>query len=169
MQTSKKVGMGSLVMIAFLLSTNALVAQRTDSLRSRENYRGRHEHMRMQARTEQGVMGIPNLTDDQKAKIKAQQVAFGKEALPLANQLAEKRAHLRTLQTAQTYDANAVNATIDDISKTESQLMKKRAANREAIRKLLTDEQRLAFDSRKALGREHGRGRVLRHRMGRWN
>jgi len=161
MNTSKKVGIGSLVMIAFLLITNTLMAQRGDSVRA--SYRVRKD---FRPRADFGMMSIPNLTEDQKEKIKAQQVAFGKEALPLKNQLAEKRAHLHTLQTAQPYDANAVNATIDDISKTESQLMKKQAANREAIRKLLTDEQRLAFDSIRGMGR----GMRLRdgHRRGHW-
>lgn len=157
MNTRKKVGTAGLAMIALLLVTNTLLAQRTDSSRTRDSYRDHRGHEGMHARMEQGRMGILNLTDDQKAKIKAQQVAFGKEALPLKNQLAEKRAHLRTLQTAQTYDANAVNATIDDIAKTESQLLKKQAANREAIRKLLNDEQRLAFDSNRGFKRGDGR------------
>src|SRR5258707_2345530 len=160
MKTGKKIRAASLAMIAFLFITNTLMAQGADSARTfHRGHEGLRSHM------ERGMMGIPNLTDDQKAKIKAQQIAFGKEALPLQNQLEEKRAHLRTLQTAQAYDANAVNATIDDIAKTESQLMKKHAANHEAIRKLLNDEQRLAFDSNK--GFRHGSVRFHnRHRQG---
>jgi len=154
MNTLKKVGTAGLVMTAFLLTANPIMAQRNDSTR-----KIMRDHARIQLDRERGMMGIPNLTEDQKSKIKAQQVAFGKEALPLTTQLEEKRAHLRTLQTAQSYDANAVNAAIDDISKTQSQLMKKQAANREAIRKLLNDEQRLAFDSRKGFRR----GDAFRH------
>lgn len=160
MKTFKKIGTVNLALIAFLFITNTLMAQRVDSTRTL-----RHGRKDFQVRADRGMMGIPNLTDDQKTKIKSQQVAFGKEALPLRNQLVEKRAHLRTLQTASTYDVNAVNATIDDISKTESQLLKKSAANREAIRKLLNDEQRLAFDSHQGFRRGpvrfhngHGRG-----------
>ena len=160
MKALKKIRTINLAVIVFLLVSNALLAQRTDSVRT-----GHHGRKDFRVRADRGAMGIPNLTDDQKTKIKAQQVAFGKEALPLRNQLIEKRAHLRTLQTASTYDANAVNATIDDISKTESQLLKKSAANHEAIRKLLNDEQRLAFDSHQGFRRGparfhngHGRG-----------
>lgn len=148
MNTVKKVGTVGLAVIALLFVTTSLIAQRADSARAM--HRG---HKDFRPRPEFGMIGVPNLTDDQKTKIKAQQVAFGKEALPLTNQLAEKRAHLRTLQTAQVYDVNAVNAAIDDIGKIESQLMKKQAANHEAIRKLLNDEQRLVFDSRKSFGR----------------
>src|SRR6476659_7419412 len=130
MNAVKKVGTTGLAMVALLLISNTLMAQRTDS-----THKVMRDHARIQSDRERGLMGIPNLTEDQKTKIKAQQVAFGKEALPLTTQLEEKRAHLRTLQTAQGYDANAVNAAIDDISKTQSQLMKKQAANRESIRK----------------------------------
>ncbi|HTH57814.1 MAG TPA: periplasmic heavy metal sensor [Cyclobacteriaceae bacterium] len=157
MKRIKRVGTPGLTMIALIFIANTLMAQTADSARVLHR-----KQMAMHPRHQGDMMGIPNLTDDQKSKIKAQRVAFGKEALPLTNQLIEKRAHLRTLQTAQPYDANAVNATIDDISKTESQLMKKQAANREAIRKLLNDEQRLAFDSRKSFGRGarfHGKHR----------
>ncbi len=162
MNTARKLGTTSLALIAFFFISNTLMAQRADTSRVRQGHKGMH------ARGEHGTMGIPNLTDDQKAKIKAQQVSFGKEALPMKNQLAEKRAHLRTLQTAQNYDANAVNATIDDITKAESQLMKKSAANHEAIRKLLTDEQRLAFDSQKGFRGGHGKSHN-KHRRGHWN
>ena len=152
MKTVNKIATLSLATMVFLFVANAANAQRKDS--SRAPY---HGHKMLRTSEGHGSMGIPNLSEDQKTKIKAQQVAFGKEALPLKNQLAEKRAHLRTLQTASTYDANAVNATIDDISKTESLLMKKQAANLEAIRKLLNDEQRLAFDSHKGFGKGHAR------------
>ena len=162
METSKKVRTASLTMIALLFVTSTLMAQRDTS---RTFY---HGHKGLHARTERGMMGIPNLTDDQKAKIKALQIAFGKEALPLKNQLAEKKAHLRTLQTAQPYDANAVNAAIDDITKTESLLMKKHAANQEVIRKLLNDEQRLAFDSHKGFRRGSAKFHN-RHRQGHRN
>ncbi|MBS1680503.1 MAG: Spy/CpxP family protein refolding chaperone [Bacteroidetes bacterium] len=152
MNTIKKNRVAGLSLIVLLLITNVLLAQRTDSVRTMRS------HKTFQSRSGNGMHVIPNLTDDQKAKIKAQRVAFGKETLPLTNQLAEKRAHLRTLQTAATVDVNAVNATIDDIAKTQSQLMKRQAANYEAIRKLLTDEQRLAFDLRKGFGRGNGKG-----------
>jgi len=150
MKTVKKVRIASLAIIAFLF-TNALMAQHSDTLRML--HRGKGLHPRMVGME----YGIPNLTSDQKTKIKAQRVAFGKEALPLTNQLAEKRAHLHTLQTAQAYDVNAVNATIDDIKKTESQLMKKQVASREEIRKLLNDEQKLAFDSKRGTRRGYGK------------
>jgi Spy/CpxP family protein refolding chaperone len=163
MNTFKKVKTVGLAMIAFLLTTTSLMAQRTDS-----THKIMRDHARIQLDRQRDRMGIPNLTEDQKTKIKAQRVAFGKEALPLTSQLAEKRAHLRTLQTAQAYDASAVNAAIDDITKTQSQLMKKKAANREAIRKLLNDEQRLAFDSRN--GHKRGFGRFHdRHKQGHRN
>jgi len=91
------------------------MAQGTDSART--FHRG---HEGLQSHMERGMMGIPNLHWRSKSKNQSAADRFRKEALPLQNQLEEKRAASPNLQTAQAYDANAVNATIDDIAKTES-------------------------------------------------
>ena len=140
-----------LVMAAMLMvfGTATLMAQKSDSTRS---HRHGHHGDRMAS-----MHGIPNLTDDQKKKIKELRVPLSKEVLPLTNQLAEKKAHLKTLQTAEKADLSAINSTIDDIGQLQSQIMKKHAAHTQAVRKLLTDEQRIAFDMHKNSGHDHSK------------
>lgn len=90
---------------------------------------------------------IPDLSEDQKEEIKTSVTEHKKDALPLHNQLREKQAHLETLSTADEADMTAINTTIDEIGELRTQLMKNRAAHRQEIRKLLTDDQRIHFDT----------------------
>src|ERR1035437_6857741 len=79
--------------------------------------------------------GIPNLTDEQKAKIKDLHVAHYKETKPLRNQLGELKAKQKTLATADNPDMKAINANIDEITKVMNQLMKSKAAFRQQVRR----------------------------------
>jgi hypothetical protein len=47
---------------------------------------------------------------------------------------------------------NAINSTIDEIAALRGQMMKLHMANRQEIRKLLTDKQRVIFDTKGHLG-----------------
>jgi len=96
----------------------------------------------------------PQLDGRPKKKLKELRTPHAKEVLPLRNLLAEKKAHLKTLQTAEKADLNAINSTIDEMTQLQSQLMKKNAAHTQAIRKILTDDQRIAFDMRTSSGRK---------------
>ena len=126
-------------MSLILAVSTSLFAQNRDTTRRRERFG--HET---------GLSGIPDLTAEQRRKIKALRLSLSKESLPIMNELSEKKAHLRTLQTANKPDQAAINSTIDEISQLQSQLMKKRSANHQAIRELLTDDQRIVFDMRTA-------------------
>lgn len=88
------------------------------------------------------------LTDEQKAKIKEIHMASYKEMKELRNQLGELKAKQHTLTTADKPDMGAINANIDEISKVVTKMMKIRAENHQKIRSLLTDEQKMIFDSR---------------------
>jgi Spy/CpxP family protein refolding chaperone len=134
------------LLIVLFVNAGSLLAQRNDS--TRNHFR----HARLTR--DHGILG---LTKDQRDKMDALQTPLSKEMLPLMNQLGEKRAHLRTLQTADKADLTAINATIDEIGQLQSQMMKKRAANTQAIRKLLTDDQRIAFDMKSGRGWDHHR------------
>ena len=107
-------------------------------------------------------MGLPNLTDDQKTKMKDLRLAHMKEVQPLQNQLGELRAKQRTLTTAEKPDMKLINANIDEITKVQSQLMKSQAQMKQQIRALLTDEQRIAFDNKngKRMGPNKGKTRM---------
>ncbi len=103
---------------------------------------------------------IPDITEDQEAKINNLRTSHLKEMSTLRNQLAEHRAHLRTVSTADNNDMKEVNSTIDKITLVKNQLMKKSAAHRQAVRDLLTEEQRVYFDARPMnMGRRSMRGK----------
>ena len=108
---------------------------------------------------EKGKCNLPNLTEEQQKKIDELKVPHQKEMLMLRNQLQEKKAHLQTIRTADKVDMNAINTTIDEIGAIQVDKMKKREAHKQDVRKLLTDEQRVAFDMRQCKkGKGHGRG-----------
>lgn len=92
--------------------------------------------------------GVPDMTDQQKQKIDDLCLAHKKESMQIKNQLGEKQAHLKTLQGAEKADMTAINSTIDEISALKADLMKKCAANKQAIRGLLNEKQIVAFDSK---------------------
>ena len=69
-----------------------------------------------------------------------------KETLPIKNQIDEKKAHLKTVSSGDNVDVTAVNKTIDEIYSLKADMAKKREAFRQDVRKLLNDEQKLAFD-----------------------
>lgn len=92
-------------------------------------------------------MNIPNLTETQKTQIKGFRKQLNEEALPLRNLLREKEAQLETLSTTKGADINKINTKIDEIGDLKNQLAKKRAAFRQNVRKILDDEQRVAYDT----------------------
>jgi Spy/CpxP family protein refolding chaperone len=92
--------------------------------------------------------GIPGLTDEQSKKMDVLRLTFQKEKLALENQMAELKAHQQTLSTAEKADMKAIYSNIDEITKLQNQMMKKSADYKQQIRSLLTDEQRLFFDTK---------------------
>lgn len=93
-------------------------------------------------------IGIPGLTDEQSKKIQTLKLNFQKEMLGLKNLMVELRAKQRTLETNDKVDMKAINSNIDEITKLQNQMMKKGAEHRQQIRSILTDEQRLWFDTK---------------------
>ncbi|HPD95148.1 MAG TPA: Spy/CpxP family protein refolding chaperone [Tenuifilaceae bacterium] len=112
-----------------------------------------------------GECNIPNLTDEQKQKIDDLRVKHIKEVTPIKNELNEKRAHLHTLETADKPNLNEINKTIDEISALRAEIMKKNAAHRLDVASLLTDEQRVFFNSR-PMGKRGMRGNRMGRGMG---
>lgn len=102
------------------------------------------------------------LTEEQKAKIKDIRTASYKEIKQLQNQMGELKAKQRTLTTADKPDMNAINANIDEITKVQNKMMKIREANHQQIRSLLTDEQKMMFDSKKMKHERQGQMRMHR-------
>jgi len=114
----------------------------------------RHQGQRMEMH---GTMGL-DLSEAQQEKIKELHLKTQKEAIQPNNQLNENRAKMRTLSTADKPDMKAINSLIDESAKVQADLQKMRAANHQEVRAMLTDEQRIIFDSNPR------RDQMMRHR-----
>ena len=118
---------------------------------ARKNNSDRMEKMREQRQQGKWMSAIPDLTDQQKEQVREVMMETRKEMLPLQNQMREKRALLRTLRTAENADMNAVNTMAEEISGIRAEMMKTRLASEQEIRALLTEDQRIIFDSRRQM------------------
>ena len=115
-----------------------------------------------------GFAGIPNLTEPQKAKIKELRNNLRKEILPIRNQIGEKKARLNTLETSPKPEMESINSTIEEIQNLKTKILKIRAFHVQEVRKLLTEEQRIAFDLKKQklqkkLKRKAGKNRFKKY------
>ena len=90
---------------------------------------------------------IPDITEDQKEQIKEIKTNHMKNVLPIRNQIQEKQAKLQTLSTANKVDMVKINKTIEEIGELKVSIAKKRAAHRQGIRNVLSEDQRVIFDS----------------------
>jgi Spy/CpxP family protein refolding chaperone len=104
-----------------------------------------------------------DLTDEQKAKIKESKTKHLKAVKPLKNKLGIYEAELKALATADKADMNAINKKIDEISSVKTDIQKSKMVHIQEIRSLLTDDQRIIFDThfphkghRKGHGPHHG-------------
>ncbi len=105
---------------------------------------------------------IPNLTVDQQNKINELRTAHWKKVQSNHNLLAEKRARLQTLRTADNVDMNAINNTIDEISVIQTGMHKNKEQHFQNVRSILTADQRVYFDNfnkSNRYGQGYGRGR----------
>ncbi|MBN2668480.1 MAG: periplasmic heavy metal sensor [Bacteroidales bacterium] len=113
-----------------------------------------------QATTEKPQNGIeaiiPDLTDQQKTEIEKLRIAHMKEIQQIKNQLDIKKAELKALQTAENPDMNAINKNIEERSALRTDLEKKSAAHHQAVRDLLTDDQKVIYDSKTARKHQYG-------------
>jgi len=100
------------------------------------------------------MMNLPDLTDEQRTQIRDIMLNTRKEMLPIQNELREKQAQLRTLTTGENIDMDAANTVIEEIGALRTEMMKNRIASRQEIRNLLTEEQRIIFDSHTPMKRQ---------------
>jgi len=94
-----------------------------------------------------GQVWMRGLSEEQRERIKTLHLETKEQALGLENQLKEKHARLQTLSTGDQINARGAHSTIEEISKLEAELKKLRWDTRMEIRTLLTDEQKVIFDS----------------------
>lgn len=93
------------------------------------------------------LMNIPDLTEDQADKIKDMKTIHMKEMIPLRNSLKEKEAELQTVSTGENIQLETIFATIDEIGKIKIQMAKKHAQFKYDVRNILTEDQRVYFDT----------------------
>ncbi len=112
-----------------------------------------------------GLFGfqILNLTEEQKLKVKALRLEHFKEIQPLRNHLDELKAKEHTLITLEKPDISTINSNIDEITKTQNQMMKLRARHHQQVSELLTDEQRVYFDMKFEHMRNHFQGQNFQY------
>lgn len=113
---------------------------------------------RMQ-RAQQCTQMIPDLTEQQQEQIQELRVDQIKQMTSFRNELSEKRARLRTLETQDDPDMSAINSVIEEMGNIRTDLHKARAEHRQEIRELLNEEQRTFFDSRMMQRSGKGAGR----------
>ena len=91
---------------------------------------------------------IPNLTEEQEQKITAMHTSHQKEVLNLRYDLDIKAATLQKLKSADNPDMSLINKTIDEMGALRTEIEKKNAVLGTSIRKILTEEQKIAWDTR---------------------
>ena len=148
-----------IVPTALLLSTAVWAQPGMGKPNKPQQTQNEQMHPQCKKECQRDRMGFEDLklSDEQKTKIKDLKTAQMKESMKLRNKMEELRAHLKTLSTADATDMKAINATIDEITQTQNQLMKSRETFKQQIRGLLTDEQRVEFDLRENNQHRHQR------------
>lgn len=89
-----------------------------------------------------------DLSDTQKEQMKAFHVEFIKEATPMKNELAVLEAKMQQASTGDNINTKEVNSLIDEITELKGEMAKKNFANKQKIRNILTDDQKVMFDAR---------------------
>lgn len=142
----------SFILVIILLMVNAIVAQPG----SRQKDRGWVDQD-MAFKHGPGLFNLPDITEEQKAKMHDLRTRHMKLMLENRNQLQEKQAVLNSLETAEKADLMAINNLIDQISAVQLKMAKTKAAHRQEVRSMLSEEQRVIFDSRPR-GFKNGKG-----------
>lgn len=145
MKTMKKTAI--FIFTILLVGTTSTFAQRGRNFSGNEQTYGRMEYCER----------IPDLTEDQQQKIEALRVVHLKEMTGFRNQMDELRARKRTLMSSDA-DLKEVNTVIDQMTELQNKKMKQSAKHRQDVRNILTDEQKVYFDSMPRKGRGHGKG-----------
>ncbi|OYT12384.1 MAG: hypothetical protein B6I18_00790 [Bacteroidetes bacterium 4572_112] len=152
----------SMMIVSLLMITGISFAQQGNGNGyGKSNGKNYHKNCKQMNKGEMMMNRIPDITDDQKAKIKTIRTESMKQMLPLKNEMNVLKAEKRALCTAEEVNIKAINKKIDAQSKIKADIMKLRAKARQDIRALLTDDQRIVFDMQSGNGNRgngHGKG-----------
>ena len=100
-----------------------------------------------------------NLTDEQEEAIKESRLQHAKKTLKIKNELGVLAAERRGLSTGDNQDLNDIDKNIDKMQELRSGLMKMNARHRLEVRDVLTDEQKIMFDTRQTRGHKQSMGK----------
>jgi Spy/CpxP family protein refolding chaperone len=124
----------------------ALSASAQPSNNNNNQRKGPNQNTNLCPNKSERMVEMLGLSEEQTKQIEKLRLENQKKMLPLRNDLNEKQARMKTLETAETPDMKAINSLIDEMSVIKTKMAKDRAANHQEVRKLLTEEQRLKFD-----------------------
>lgn len=94
--------------------------------------------------------GVSNITPEQQKQMDALKANHQKEMMDLKNQLKEKEAHYVSVTTGSNINEKEAEKTLEEMSTIRLAMAKKKLAHQMAIRKILTDEQKIEFDKHQA-------------------
>jgi Spy/CpxP family protein refolding chaperone len=102
---------------------------------------------------------IPNLTDEQKARMEQLKFELMKALKPIKNKIREKEAQLHSLRSEDKPDLNKIFALVDEVGILKSQARKEHEKHIQAIRQTLDEKQRIMFDTKSGRHKKRmGRG-----------
>lgn len=104
-----------------------------------------------------GACLFPDLTEEQEAKLSELRTQQLEASTQHRATMDELRAKKRTLSIADNPNMNEINSLIDQMESLRADHLKKNEAHRQAVRSVLTPEQRAEFDSRHQV-RPRGQG-----------
>jgi Spy/CpxP family protein refolding chaperone len=91
---------------------------------------------------------LPDLTDDQKARIKKADLKQMEAMTPLRNQMREKKTRLMTILTTMPVNLKDADQVADEIGKLEAAILKQQVRHDQELRAILTPDQQIIFDSK---------------------
>lgn len=149
--------------VALMLGLLVFLTSSTEPVTKQTDYAGRTNarfHRGMHRGMNQGMnfSMFNTLTDEQKDQIEKIRIENMKKALPVKNQINEKKAELRTLTTGDNIDMKAAGKVLANIEDLKSELAKQMVRTRLDIRNVLNDEQKIMFDARSGMQGKHGMG-----------
>ena len=141
----------SVFSLVILLIAGDLFAQNGQGRRDFGDRQGRNNGDRMER-----FCNRLDLTEDQQVKMDDLRIKQMKNMLTIRNEIRENNAHRRTLRTADKADMKAINASVDNATELKNKQMKLKESHIQDVRNILTDEQKVKFDTFKS--RDNGRG-----------
>ncbi len=138
----KRVAQLFIIAVFAITSTQALAQQRGEQRRAM----AQRAMQAQQADRGFNHRGL-DLTDEQKEQIQEIRFETQKASLPIQNELREKQAQLRTLTTGEEANYGRAQDVVREIGDLKTELQLIRLSTREEVRNLLTDEQKLKFDT----------------------